>query len=93
MKKRKIRCRRKRTGKFLWLCAGSTAKTGMNEKNRTHLLFAMISMIMMILTGCGDETPEVSDIEITQTDSEAATFMRKRQMQIHWEAWISCGAW
>ena len=43
----------------------------MNEKNRTHLLFAMISMIMMILTGCGDETPEVSDIEITQTDSEA----------------------
>ena len=71
MKKRKIRCRRKRTGKFLWLCAGSTAKTGMNEKNRTHLLFAMISMIMMILTGCGDETPEVSDIEITQTDSEA----------------------
>ena len=43
----------------------------MKKKNRKHLLFAMISMIMMILTGCGDETPEVSDIEITQTDNEA----------------------
>lgn len=39
-------------------------------KNRKYILFAMISMIVLILTGCSDETPEVSDIEITQVDNE-----------------------
>ena len=33
-------------------------------------LFAMIILILSIMTGCSDETPEVSDIEITQQDRE-----------------------
>ena len=33
-------------------------------------LFAMIILILLIMTGCSDETPEVSDIEITQQDRE-----------------------
>lgn len=45
-------------------------KAGLIEKNKKALLFAMIILILPVMTGCSDETPEVSDIEITQQDSE-----------------------
>ena len=34
----------------------------------------MIMLILLILAGCSDRTPEVSDIEITQQDSEVYSF-------------------
>lgn len=40
------------------------------EKDRAYPLFAAIGMIMLILTGCSDETQEISDIGITQADNE-----------------------
>ena len=49
-------------------------KAGLIEKNKKTLLFAMIILILSIMTGCSDETPEVSDIEITQQDSEVYSF-------------------
>lgn len=55
---------------MLWEKIKRFWKTGLNEKNRRYLLFAQISMIMMILTGCNDEMPAVSDIEITQAGNE-----------------------
>lgn len=45
-------------------------KAGLIEKNKKALLFAMIILILPIMTGCSDETPEASDIEITQQDGE-----------------------
>ena len=47
------------------------SKACLIEKNKKALSFAMIILILPIMTGCSDETPEVSDIEITQQDSEA----------------------
>lgn len=44
------------------------------EKNKKAPLFVMIMLILLILTGCSDEAPEVSDIEITQQDREAYSF-------------------
>lgn len=55
---------------MLWKKIKRFWKTGLNKKNRGYLLLAMFSMIMLILTGCSDETPEVSDIEIIQADDE-----------------------
>lgn len=55
---------------MLWEKIKRLWKTGLNEKNRRYLLFAQISMIMMILTGCNDEMPTVSDIKITQAGNE-----------------------
>lgn len=49
-------------------------KAGLIEKNKKALLFAMIILILPILMGCGDKTPEVSDIEITQQNSEEYSF-------------------
>ena len=34
----------------------------------------LFAMILLIMTGCSDETPEVSDIEITQQDREVYSF-------------------
>lgn len=56
---------------MLWEKTKRFWKTGLNEKNRRYLLFASVSMIMMTLTGCSDETPEISGIEITETDNES----------------------
>lgn len=47
------------------------------EKNKKTLLFAMIILILPITTGCSDEAPEVSDIEIIQQDSEVYSFDKK----------------
>lgn len=44
------------------------------EKNKKAPLFAMIMLILPILAGCSDGTPEASDIEITQQDSEMCSF-------------------
>lgn len=44
------------------------------EKNKKAPLFVMIILILLILTGCSDEAPEVSDIEITQQDREVYSF-------------------
>ena len=52
-------------------------KAGLIEKNKKTLLFAMIILILPIMTGGSDETPEVSDIEITQQDSEVYSFDKK----------------
>ena len=52
-------------------------KAGLIEKNKKALLFAMIILILPIVTGCSDETPEISDIEITQQDSEVYSFDKK----------------
>ena len=45
-------------------------KAGLIIGNKKTFLFAMIILILPIMTGCSDETPEVSDIEITQQDRE-----------------------
>ena len=52
-------------------------KAGLIEKNKKTLLFAMIILILPITTGCSDEAPEVSDIEIIQQDSEVYSFDKK----------------
>ena len=44
------------------------------EKNRKTPLFAMIVLMLPILTGCSDKIPEASDIEITQQDGEVYSF-------------------
>lgn len=44
------------------------------EKNKKAPLFAVIMLILPILAGCSDGTPESSDIEITQQDSEVYAF-------------------
>lgn len=49
-------------------------KAGLMEKNKKTPLFAMIILIMPIMTGCSDRTPKVSDIEIMQQDSEVYSF-------------------
>lgn len=49
-------------------------KAGLIEKNKKTLLFAMIILVLPIMTGCSDEAPEVSDIEITQQDGEVYSF-------------------
>ena len=49
-------------------------KAGLIQKNKKALFVAMIMLILPIMTGCSDETPEVSDIEITQQDSEVYSF-------------------
>ena len=45
-------------------------KAGLIAGNKKNFLFAMIILILPIMTGCSYETPEVSDIEITQQDRE-----------------------
>lgn len=52
-------------------------KAGLNKKNKRHLLFAVPGMIILTLTGCSDETPEVSDIEIIQADKEVHSSCEK----------------
>ena len=47
------------------------------EKNKKAPLFIMIMLILLILAGCSDRTPEVSDNEITQQDSEVYFFDKK----------------
>ena len=47
------------------------------EKNRKASLFIMIMLILLILAGCSDRTLEVSDVEITQQDSEVYSFDKK----------------
>ncbi len=47
------------------------------EKNKHTPLFVMIMLILLILAGCSDRTPEGSDLEITQQDSEAYSFDKK----------------
>ena len=47
------------------------------EKNKKAPLFIMIMLILLILAGCSDRTPEGSDNEITQQDSEAYSFDKK----------------
>ena len=49
-------------------------KAGLIEKNKKALSSAMIILILSIMTGCSDDTPEVSEIEITQQDSEVYSF-------------------
>ncbi len=53
------------TLKDTWMPLGNK-----EEKNRRYLLFASISMIMLILTGCSEQRTEASDIGITQADHE-----------------------
>ncbi len=47
------------------------------EKNKHTPLFVMIMLILLILAGCSDRTPEGSDLEITQQDSKAYSFDKK----------------
>ena len=59
---------------MLWEKINRFWKAGLIEKNKKALLFVMIILILPIMTGCSDETPEVSDIEITQQDREVYSF-------------------
>ena len=59
---------------MLWKKINRFWKAGLIEKNKKALLFVMIILILPIMTGCSDETPEVSDIEITQQDREVYSF-------------------
>ena len=43
-------------------------KAGLIKRNKKTLLFSIIILILLMMTGCGDETQEVSDIEITWQD-------------------------
>lgn len=43
-------------------------KAGLIKRNKKTLLFSIIILILPMMTGCGDETQEVSDIEITWQD-------------------------
>ena len=55
--------------KDIWMPFGNR-----EEKNKKAPLFVMIMLILLILAGCSDETPEVSDIEIIQQDREVYSF-------------------
>ena len=44
------------------------------RRRKNKILFALIILILPILPGCSDRTPEVSDIEITQQGSEVYSF-------------------
>lgn len=57
------------TLKDIWMPFGNR-----EEKNKKAPLFVMIMLILLILAGCSDETPEVSDIEIIQQDREVYSF-------------------
>ena len=57
------------TLKDIWMPFGNK-----EEKNKKAPLFVMIMLILLILAGCSDETPEVSDIEIIQQDREVYSF-------------------
>lgn len=41
------------------------------NKNRKNLLFIVTSLITLLLAGCSDKTPQVSDVEITSPDNAA----------------------
>lgn len=43
-------------------------KAGLIKRNKKTLLFSIIILILPMVTGCGDETQEASDIEITWQD-------------------------
>ena len=43
-------------------------KAGLIKRNKKTLLFSIIILILLMMTGCSDETQEVSDIEITLQD-------------------------
>ena len=47
------------------------------KKNKKVPLFVMILLILLILAGCGNRTPEVSDTEVTRQDSEVYSFDKK----------------
>ena len=59
---------------MLWEKINRFWKAGLIEKNKKALFVAMIMLILPIMTGCSDEAPEVSDIEITQQDREVYSF-------------------
>ncbi len=44
------------------------------RRRKNKILFALIILILPILPGCSDRTPDVSDIEITQQGSEVYSF-------------------
>lgn len=52
---------------YVWKNINRFWKAGLIKKNFS---FARISLIILVLTGCGGETPEVPDMEITKADSE-----------------------
>lgn len=43
-------------------------KAGLIKRNKKTLLFSIIILILLMMTGCSDETQEASDIEITWQD-------------------------
>lgn len=47
------------------------------EKNKKVPLFVMILLILLILAGCGNRTPEISDTGVTRQDSEVYSFDKK----------------
>lgn len=47
------------------------------EKNKKVPLFVMIILILLILAGCGNRTPEISDTGVTRQDSEVYSFDKK----------------
>jgi len=49
-------------------------KDGLIKKNRAYLLLTMIGMMFIMMTGCGDKLPEISDIKIERTSSEMQTY-------------------
>lgn len=53
---------RKKTNRF-W-------KISLTEKNKKPLRLIMISIIALMLAGCSDKTPRMSDIEITTVDKK-----------------------
>lgn len=53
---------RKKTNRF-W-------KIGLTEKVRKSLQLIMINIMALMLTGCSDKTPKISDIEITTVDKK-----------------------
>ncbi len=56
---------------MLWERINRFWKAGLIEKNRKYLLLTMIGMMLVMMTGCGDKLPEVSDMEMTLSETWA----------------------